>query len=63
MPSTGHGLIGLHERVKAIGGDFHAEAVQDGFVVTAILPLAHQGHAADGMDGPPRLPWVRTGTA
>ncbi|BCJ43472.1 hypothetical protein GCM10010168_42180 [Actinoplanes ianthinogenes] len=40
VPSTGHGLIGLQERVQAVGGDFRAEAYAHGFVVTAALPLS-----------------------
>ncbi|WP_203790963.1 sensor histidine kinase [Paractinoplanes rishiriensis] len=40
VPSTGHGLIGLQERLNAIGGDFTAGPHHDGFAVTATLPLA-----------------------
>ncbi|GIE95592.1 histidine kinase [Paractinoplanes rishiriensis] len=40
VPSTGHGLVGLGERVTAIGGTFQAGPGTDGFRVTAKLPLA-----------------------
>ncbi|MEQ0557737.1 histidine kinase [Amycolatopsis sp. NEAU-NG30] len=36
--STGHGLIGLAERVSTVGGVFHAGACRDGFTVRAELP-------------------------
>jgi signal transduction histidine kinase len=37
---SGHGLIGMRERVAIFGGDFHAGPVADGgFRVTAHLPL------------------------
>ncbi|MEV8021850.1 histidine kinase [Streptomyces sp. NPDC086554] len=39
LPSGGHGLIGLHERVHLLGGSFEATALADGgFLVSAILP-------------------------
>jgi signal transduction histidine kinase len=40
VPSTGHGLIGLQERVHAVGGTFRTEARPDGFLVAATLPTA-----------------------
>lgn len=48
IPSTGNGLIGLRERVTAIGGELSAEPGADGFVVTATLPIttAAENHAA-----------------
>jgi signal transduction histidine kinase len=39
MPSGGHGLVGLRERVRAVGGDLSAEPRLDGgFAVQAVLP-------------------------
>jgi signal transduction histidine kinase len=39
MPSGGHGLVGLRERVRAVGGDLRAEPRLDGgFAVRAVLP-------------------------
>lgn len=38
---TGHfGLIGMHERARALGGDLHAGPTADGWAVVARLPLA-----------------------
>jgi signal transduction histidine kinase len=43
-PSGGYGLLGLHERVSMVGGDFEAGAGHDGrFRVRARLPV--DGHA------------------
>lgn len=39
--STGHGLIGLRERVTAVGGRVEAGPAAGGFQVTAVLPLTH----------------------
>jgi signal transduction histidine kinase len=40
MPSGGHGLVGLRERVRAVGGDLRAEPRLDGgFAVEAVLPV------------------------
>ncbi|WP_198169424.1 hypothetical protein [Herbidospora daliensis] len=40
--STGHGLLGLRERVLVIGGTFEAAALPTGgFRVRALLPNAH----------------------
>nr|WP_275588516.1 histidine kinase [Microlunatus panaciterrae] len=40
----GHGLVGMAERVAAVGGDLHTRAVQDGgFVVDAWLPFRGEG--------------------
>nr|WP_051064636.1 histidine kinase [Nocardiopsis halotolerans] len=40
LPSGGHGLIGLDERVRAFGGEFAAGVLpRGGFVVRARLPL------------------------
>jgi len=39
VSSGGHGLVGLRERVRAVGGDLHAEPRLDGgFAVEAVLP-------------------------
>jgi signal transduction histidine kinase len=39
LPSGGHGLVGLRERVRALGGDLRAEPRLDGgFAVRAVLP-------------------------
>ncbi len=39
IPSGGHGLVGLRERVRAAGGDLRAEPRLDGgFAVEAVLP-------------------------
>ncbi|EQD87608.1 histidine kinase [Saccharopolyspora erythraea D] len=39
-PSSGHGLIGLRERVALVGGTFTAHPVQGGFHLEAVLPCA-----------------------
>jgi len=40
---TGHGLIGMRERVRMLGGEFSAgPATGGGFVVSAILPYAER---------------------
>jgi signal transduction histidine kinase len=45
--SSGHGLIGLAERVNLVGGHFEAGAVAGGFLIQAELPLsAARGPAA-----------------
>lgn len=42
--STGHGLIGMRERVELFGGDLSAgSSPLGGFTVRATLPLAHSG--------------------
>ncbi|WP_170154324.1 sensor histidine kinase [Actinoplanes italicus] len=38
--STGHGLLGLRERVQTVGGTLHAGPTGTGFVVQAVLPTA-----------------------
>ena len=39
LPSGGHGLVGLRERVRTVGGDLSAEPRLDGgFRVEAVLP-------------------------
>jgi signal transduction histidine kinase len=44
-PRTGLGLIGMRERVEALGGEFHvASEPQGGFLFCARLP-AHAGLA------------------
>ncbi len=37
-PSDGHGVIGMRERAALFGGSLSAEALPDGFKVTATLP-------------------------
>ncbi|MDX3614803.1 histidine kinase [Streptomyces europaeiscabiei] len=45
---TGHGLTGMRERVHAVGGSIHAEAVDDGcFRLAVQLPLPADGPPAD----------------
>ena len=39
-PGGGHGVVGMRERVRMHGGRFTAEPTDDGFAVTARLPLA-----------------------
>lgn len=38
--STGHGLIGLRERVVTVGGSLHTDPTPDGFRIHAVLPVA-----------------------
>jgi signal transduction histidine kinase len=38
--STGHGLLGLRERVQTAGGTLHSGPTRAGFVVQAVLPAA-----------------------
>jgi signal transduction histidine kinase len=38
--STGHGLLGLRERVQTVGGSLHAGPTPTGFAVRAVLPTA-----------------------
>jgi signal transduction histidine kinase len=40
--STGHGLLGLEERVTTVGGTLEAGPLAAGFLVHALLPLARQ---------------------
>ncbi|GAA4463918.1 sensor histidine kinase [Phytohabitans houttuyneae] len=37
--SNGHGLVGLHERVRLAGGTLHTEPLGGGFAVTARIPV------------------------
>jgi signal transduction histidine kinase len=42
-PVAGHGLLGMRERVAAVGGAFHAgAAIGGGFVVEATLPVKQE---------------------
>jgi signal transduction histidine kinase len=53
--NSGHGLLGLHERVSTVGGTFTSRARDHGFVVTAQLPLAkHEKRPAAPAGGPVR---------
>ncbi|MEE1788446.1 histidine kinase [Streptomyces sp. SP17BM10] len=45
--STGHGLIGLAERIALFGGELSATPYRSGFRVTATLPLAPGAVAAE----------------
>jgi signal transduction histidine kinase len=46
VPTTGNGLLGLHERVTAVGGDLDTGPLRDGFLVAATLPLPSLGVAS-----------------
>ncbi|MFI7430590.1 sensor histidine kinase [Micromonospora sp. NPDC049836] len=39
QPTSGHGLTGMRERARLLGGTFSAGGTADGFAVTAELPL------------------------
>jgi signal transduction histidine kinase len=39
---SGHGLTGLEERVRLVGGTFAAGPVGDGFRAHAVLPIGGQ---------------------
>lgn len=43
-PSTGHGLLGLRERLATVGAEMHAEPTADGFLTLAVLPVARPPH-------------------
>ncbi|MEU4620385.1 histidine kinase [Actinoplanes sp. NPDC023801] len=43
--STGHGLLGLRERVQTVGGTLHTGPTADGFVVQAVLPAVTRSGA------------------
>ncbi|MEU3573090.1 histidine kinase, partial [Kitasatospora sp. NPDC036755] len=45
--STGHGLLGLAERIALFGGELTASPYRSGFRVTATLPLRPPADAAD----------------
>ena len=38
-PSPGYGLISMQQRARMLGGDLVARPAEQGFVVTALLPL------------------------
>lgn len=42
----GNGIPGMSERVRAVGGELHAEAVGDGWVVVATVPLTGRPQVA-----------------
>ncbi|MDI6100392.1 histidine kinase [Actinoplanes sp. NEAU-A12] len=44
--STGHGLLGLRERVTIVGGTLQACPLSTGFLVHALLPVARQSPTA-----------------
>ena len=43
LQAAGHGLVGMRERVEALGGRLVAGRRDGGFVVEATLPLAAGG--------------------
>jgi signal transduction histidine kinase len=46
--SCGRGLVGLHERARAVGGHLHEGPQRDGYRLTATLPLADTGLPKNG---------------
>ncbi|MGW5671315.1 sensor histidine kinase [Micromonospora sp. NPDC003776] len=44
-PTSGHGLTGMRERARLLGGTFSAGRTADGFAVTAELPLGTEDPA------------------
>lgn len=51
LPSGGNGLVGMEERVRALGGSFRAGPEQDGgFRVEALLP-SRLAERADRLTG------------
>ncbi|WIM99951.1 histidine kinase [Actinoplanes oblitus] len=52
--STGHGLLGLRERVQTVGGSLHTGPTDTGFRVQAVLPTAQQ-QTAGVTSGSPTL--------
>lgn len=55
--SSGHGLIGLAERVSLVGGRLEAGPVGDGFLVRAELPLNQPGHLGSDPSAPGDEDW------
>ncbi|AUY52347.1 hypothetical protein EH183_29310 [Streptomyces sp. CB01881] len=47
--STGHGLIGLAERIALFGGELTATPYRSGFRVTATLPLSPEPAPSPGV--------------
>jgi signal transduction histidine kinase len=55
--STGHGLLGLHERVGTVDGTLQTHPTPTGFVVHALLPASPQPAQAPSADlGTPNRP-------
>lgn len=44
----GHGIVGMRERARSVGGTLEAGPYDDGFRVAAVLPLREHGEAAEG---------------
>ncbi|GAB4048389.1 hypothetical protein GCM10028775_12420 [Catellatospora paridis] len=62
LPSSGHGLIGLSERVDLLGGQFAALPLPGGgFRVTALIPPAGQPRAVPPDGGAAAQPQVSAG--
>nr|WP_243766503.1 sensor histidine kinase [Streptomyces sp. GC420] len=56
---TGHGLVGMRERVRLLGGTLDTGPLPDGgFRVAARLPLTADPDGPSGADGAPRVPDV-----
>jgi signal transduction histidine kinase len=55
--SSGHGLIGLAERVSLVGGRLEAGPVGDGFLVRAELPLNKPGRVSGDAVAPGDEDW------
>jgi signal transduction histidine kinase len=47
--STGHGLLGLHERVAIVGGALSTARLATGFLVQATLPVAGNNPSGTGL--------------
>ncbi|TYB41333.1 sensor histidine kinase [Actinomadura chibensis] len=59
LPSGGHGLTGLTERVRLLGGTLHAAPTPDGgFQVTADIPATPTTPAPDTGTGPDAGEWT-----
>jgi signal transduction histidine kinase len=51
VPGTGHGLVGMRERIAMLGGELTAKPTPEGgFVVAAMLPLTDSSASSDSSD-------------